>query len=229
MKIENFTVAFALCSLVIAPMALAEEVTRPITNAESILAVYIEDWGRPVDGRDRSGLVLAIWPDGHAVWSENKLNGGPPYRAGKVDPPRVAALLDRNRKDGLFTQPDLGRAHFGPGSHFTTLYIKSGDEACTMQSWHEMFESNGKIAVTDSGAVALEGQARLDKLREEKADYLFYRFVWSELQTEMLRLLPAESQPVDGHFERLNTGHTWVENDSPEPEKDAGEPPPEKK
>src|SRR5437764_3969488 len=44
---------------------------RPITEADSVLAVYHQDWG--LFSRGTPAIILAIWPDGHAVWSEDRL------------------------------------------------------------------------------------------------------------------------------------------------------------
>jgi hypothetical protein len=61
---------------------------RPITEAESVLAVYREDSRLASSGA--SALILAAWPDGHVVWS-------PPSVAGKTE----AGLLHLRQK-GFF-------------------------------------------------------------------------------------------------------------------------------
>src|SRR5437762_340377 len=85
---------------------------RPISEAESVLAVYHEDWGLFSSGDP--AVILVAWPDGHVVWSGDRVKGGAPYRAGRVDPKRVAALLARCDTDGLFADEKLNRPHFGP-------------------------------------------------------------------------------------------------------------------
>jgi hypothetical protein len=97
---------------------------RPISNAESVLAVYRQDWGLFSGGKP--AIIFAAWPDGFVVWSGDRLKGGPPYRAAHIDPRRVTALLSRFDKDGLFADERLNDAKIGPDSQFTTLFIKSG-------------------------------------------------------------------------------------------------------
>jgi hypothetical protein len=146
---------------------------RPITDAESILAVYREDWGLYSSGGP--AIIFAAWPDGFIVWSGDRRMGGPPYRAGHLDPKRVAALLWRFEKDGLFADKKLNDANFGPDSQFTTLFIKSGKKQVKMCSWHELMEDSDKLVADDHGAAILDGRRRLDVLRKAPADYLFYR------------------------------------------------------
>src|SRR6516164_2031205 len=61
-----------------------KQATIPITEADTVLAVYAEDW--TLWNTDIYRIIIAIWPDGHVVWSENRLGGGAPYCTGKVDP-----------------------------------------------------------------------------------------------------------------------------------------------
>jgi hypothetical protein len=71
-------------------------VMRPISEAESDFAIHREDWGRGSSGE--SEIIFAAWPDGFIVWSGDGLRGGPPYRAGRVDPKIVR--LDTMREHG---------------------------------------------------------------------------------------------------------------------------------
>jgi hypothetical protein len=170
---------------------------RAITDAESVIAVYREDWG--LDSAGKPAIIFAAWPDGHVVWSGDRLNGGAPYHAGHVEPKKIAALLTRFEKDGLLADKELNRAHFGPDSLFITILIKSGQKQVKMMSWHELFERSGRIVVTGSGgAEVLESRRRLDVLRKEPADYLFFRFVWSETRAKLAELNPCDSSASVG-------------------------------
>jgi hypothetical protein len=164
----------------------------PITEADSVLAVYREDWGRAAAGTP--AIILAAWPDGRMVWSEERLRGGAPYRAGRVDRRKVAALLERFDRDGVFSDEKLNEAHFGPDSQFISLFIKSGAKKVKMQSWHELFEASGGLVVTSTGASSLNGPRRL----EEPADYLVFRLIWSETRALLAGLVPSESREHSG-------------------------------
>jgi len=124
--------------------------------------------------------------------------GGPPYRAGRVDPKRVSALLARFERDGLFADESLDRGNFGPDSQFTTVLVKSGKKQVKMCSWHELYEEGGGLVVDQGGVSPLNGRRRLDVLRKAPADYLFYRFVWSETRSRLADLIPCESTAIRG-------------------------------
>lgn len=163
---------------------------RPISNAESVVAVYREDWG--LASRGEPALIFAAWPDGLVIWSRDRLNGGAPYRAGHIESKLVTSLLARFEEDGLFEEKKLNDVNFGPDSEFITLFIKSGKKRLKMCSWHELVEADGVVA-DQAGLSRLEGRRRLEALRKSPADYLFYRFVWSETRTKLAQLVPDES------------------------------------
>ena len=89
-----------------------EQAAKPITEAETVLAIYTSGGFRPsVEPR----LILAIWGDGRVVWSEDRLQGGSPYRAGQIDAKRLTALVSRLERDGVFADEKLSHANFRPG------------------------------------------------------------------------------------------------------------------
>src|SRR5262245_46019407 len=137
---------------------------RPISEADSVLAVYREDWRLASSGGP--AIILVAWSDGHIIWSGDRLNGGAPSRVGHADPKKVTALLARCDKDGLFADEKLNQAHFGPDSEFITVFIKSGKKQVKMQSWHELFEDSDGYVADDKGAGPLGGRRRLDVLRK---------------------------------------------------------------
>lgn len=169
---------------------------RPITEAEAVLAAYYQDHG--LLSRGSPAIIFTAWPDGHMVWSNDRLKGGAPYRVGHVDPNKVAALLDRIEKDGFFADKKLNRSHLGPDSQFVTLFVKSGKKQVTMASWHEVYEDSGKLIADQNGISALEGRGRLEVLRKSPPDYLFFRLVWSETRGRMADLIPLVSSPSEG-------------------------------
>jgi hypothetical protein len=194
---------------------------QPITGADTVLAVYTEDWRLGSSGGPR--LVLALWGDGRALWSEDRLRGGAPYRAGRINPKRLTALLSRLERDGFFADEELSRSHFGPDSQFTTILVRSGKKQLKMSSWHELAEAGGTVVATGAGLVPLDGRSRLAALARESAEYLHYRLAWSELRESASSLVPGESRRVEGKL-RLKAGNlSWeeapVKAEKPAPDK----------
>ena len=169
---------------------------RPISQADSVVAVYSSDWGLGSDGRPK--LMLVAWADGNIVWSEDRVHGGPPYLQGRVPAARVAAALGRCAADGFFDDRTLGLEHFGPDSAFVTILLRSGGRALQMRSWHELAEGRGRLVARSGGLAPLSGERRLAVVRKEPAAYLYYRAAWSELREVASSLIPAESLPAAG-------------------------------
>lgn len=206
----------SLCSslvvLCIAAAVAADESPAPrkIDGAESVLAVYPEDWGLRAHARVPA-VIFAAWPDGHVIWSKDRIKGGAPYYAGHIEPERFTSLLSDLEHDGLFADEKLNKARFGPDSLFTTLFVKSGKKHVRLQSWHEVAEARGQAIATSTGISPLDGQQRLAVLRKEPADYLYYRFVWSETRGRMLDLIPVNGKPTTGTIDETEGQLTWRE------------------
>jgi hypothetical protein len=168
-----------------------KEITRPITEADSVVAVYWDDWGHFASKGPT--IILLAWPDGHIIWSGDRLKGGAPYFTGDIDPKKVATLLARFDKDGLFADEKLSHLDRAIHSQFITVFIKSGKKKVEMQSWHELMEGTYDVVADQRGVTSdLEGRRRLDVLRKAPADYLFYRFVWTETRAKVTDLIPLE-------------------------------------
>ena len=105
---------------------------RPITLADSVVAIYAQNWGRPSGGGPK--LILAAWGDGYVVWSQDRLQGGEPYLAGQVSPARVSAVLERVEREGAFGDPRLAQPCFGPDSSFTTILFRKAARQVKMDS-----------------------------------------------------------------------------------------------
>jgi hypothetical protein len=160
--VSSLLLAMPFCGLA------AAQHTKPITEAETVFAIYTNDWGR----RASSGpqLIVSVWGDGTVVWSSDHLNGGPPYLTAQVDPKDVSATLDRLVDIGVFELPQLKQARFGPDSKFTTLLVRTGGKELKMDSWHEPYESSGKVVAADRGLTGLDGKKLLLALAEQPAD-----------------------------------------------------------
>lgn len=169
---------------------------RPITRAESVLAVYRENWGLASSGGPY--LILAFWPDGTVVWSEDRLRGGPPYREGRVAPTKIAALFKQFERAGIFGDSKLAEDKFGPDSQFTVLYLKHGAKQLQMRSWHELQEASGDWVGTAGSSAFLNGRSRAEVLRKEPPEFLYYRMVWSEVRAALSEALPAGGTPSSG-------------------------------
>jgi hypothetical protein len=172
-------------------------VTRPLEEAEAIVAIYLLDWGGESPPRGPN-LIAAIWGDGKVVWSRDRVLGGAPYLAGRVDPKKFTDLVARLQRDGVFADERLGDLHFGPDSRHTNIVVNSGKRRLKLQSWHELFEQNEKLVATSRGISSLEGRRREDVLREDTAEYRHFRSTWDRIRAAVADLVPTQGEPIDG-------------------------------
>ena len=188
--------------------ASAASPSRPVTEADTVLAVYTQDWG--LGSSQGTKLILAAWPDGYVVWSQDRIEGGPPYFAGSVAPRLLSGGLSRAVRDGVFADKSLGNPCFGPDAKFTTILLRQSGKQLRMDSWHEVSEQSGKLFASSCALTALS-RPRLEAMREEPPRFLYYRVVWSELRAFASSLIPATSRPVAGDVGMKAGVIVWTE------------------
>jgi hypothetical protein len=204
----NLSGAAALCAL-LTVLEPAKHVVRPITQADTVLTVYREDWGRFSKGTP--AIILVAWANGHVVWSRDRLRGGPPYYERNVDPSAITAVLTRFQGDGLFASAKLSRGNFGPDSEFTTILLRSGKKQLKMSSWHELFEARGAV-VTSAGIMSSQyGRTRVEALAREPAEYLHFRLIWSETRRSLDQLISASGNQTSGGPSMRRSILSWQE------------------
>ena len=161
----------------------------------AVAAVYTEDDGlfpRTVGPQ----VITAVWTDGRVAWSGDPLHGGPPYRAGRVRPDSVQALLDDWQRRGVFDDPALDRANVGPDAASTCITVLHGRRMLAMCSWHELYEAGGRTVATTAGLEPLDGRQRDAVLAAEPAAYQHYRRVWAALRADLATLIPDHGEPA---------------------------------
>jgi hypothetical protein len=189
------------------------DTVKPITEAGSVIAVYYNDWRLLSSGGP--AIIFVAWPDGTVVWSDDPVKGGAPYRAGRVEPQKVATLLEEFEKEGIFDEKELNAPHFGPDSEFVSVLIKSGTKQVKMESWHELTKDFA-LSVGANGVPAGQRIPRLKWLREMDVEELFFRLVWSETRAKLSKLISCDSKPTAG-FPVMKAGVlSWQEPTGPQ-------------
>ena len=187
------------------------ETIRPITDADSILAIYTQGLGLASNGRSPQRLVFAAWPDGRVIWSEDQIQGGSPYRTATIHPAQLEKALVTINRDGFFGDPALAQPKFGPDAQTTVIYARTKRGELKMQSWHELYELDGKVVATDAGLTPLVGHSRPDILRGATLEYLYYRVAWADIRHLASALMPAESKPTKGHLDIREGKAIWID------------------
>ena len=151
-------------------------------------------------------MILAAWTDGRVIWSNDRLNGGPPFRQGRIDPKRVTAELARFA-DGFFAKKEIWAT--GPGSDSIRLIAKTGKSRFQAAAWHELFEADGKLMMKSGSIATLDGEPRLQALRKEPSEWLFFRAVWNDARLRLASLVPESGEPCAGEAFMENGELFW--------------------
>ncbi len=143
--------------------------------------------------------IVLLWEDGRVLWSENALEGGPPYRSGKVTPARVTALVARfkDRDSALLTKESLG-----PDASYATLVLRLPGRYAQLKSWHPR-DPKSKTVASSSGLQALDGRDPAAVLAADTADYQAFRMLLQELEDELVAVAHTATgaKPVTAKFE----------------------------
>lgn len=164
---------------------------RPWGNP--VAAVYTRGWmykgseyGNPEDFF-RPRVIVALWADGHIVWSDNSVEGGPPYREATLEPARVEELLKNLEERGVFADPGPKR-YFPPDSAWTAIVVLHDGKYLSMQLWHLMDRDPEREWISSNQP-------------EKYERYQSFRRVWSEVKEALLGLIPGQgAKPSDVSF-----------------------------
>ena len=172
-----------------------------------VAAVYTQGWwskGSEIGNPDaiRPRVIVALWADGRIVWSDNSIEGGPPYREATLEPARVEELLKNLEERDVFADPGLSsRLYFGPDSTWSAIVVLHDGKYLNMQSWHELFEQRPNLVGTAQGITSLGQRSREEVLADQPEEYREFRRVWSVVKEALLALIPGEGgKPSDVSF-----------------------------
>lgn len=146
------------------------------------------------NGADGRSLIMGIWGDGRVVWSSDTIFGGAPYFEVLVDGDRLYGALHSFRR--LFARwPGSVLEYHPEGASHVELVCTVGGEDRRLASWHESFETNSELVVTEHGVTQLDGRSREEVLASAGAGYRHFRVVWNDVR-RMMRGLGVEPSPV---------------------------------
>lgn len=167
---------------------------RPLTESNSVFAVYTEDWG--LTSSSSPQLIMALWDDGRMIWSIDQVHGGAPYREGHVQPGALARLLAGLEHGGQFDDEKLSRSWAAWDSRFTTILGRVRGRVLQMRSGHELEPPVDNASLTPELAVEI----------------VRYRRVWSQIREQSAILIPVESKPSNGKLVMERGVISWQES-----------------
>jgi hypothetical protein len=186
MRRTLFTIGFALS---LCHLAHASDDVPPV------IAVTIDGGGMRTDWQLYPRIIMAVWPDGKIIWSEDPAKGGLPFRVSRIEPAKTQALLTKFEKQSVFQKDEFRHSWFGPDSTYHSIWLSTGAKHIRVESWHELLETNPNLVVTNGGVASLEGRKREDVIASDTKEFQTFRKLWSDLRTSTSSLIPKEGTP----------------------------------
>ncbi len=175
---------------------------RSIPDGRPVITIYSDSLGKgrvPCDPYQSKQAVALIWADGAILWSDDRLNGGMPYRVSRVHPDAVSKLLGDVESTGVFRDKDFRRSYLGPDAEFMGIRLRNGDRTVEMQSWHECFEERENLVATVGGITILNGRTREEVLADQPEDYQRFRGLWRMVREGVEELIPEDGPIYAGN------------------------------
>ncbi len=190
---------------------LIEGTRGPIRyETERLMAALYAVGGRPLPGQtgDLERAIVLLWDDGRALWSDNSLEGGAPFRTGVVPVSRAAAIAERLKASGSATASVLHLASIGPDASFATLFVRLGDgRYAYMRSWHPR-GPNPDVVATSHGLQARDGRDPAAVLAADSYEYQAFRRTWQNVEDDLAALIKTASPSSKAASAKLVWG--WI-------------------
>lgn len=127
--------------------------------------------------KDKTLPIMTIWSDGTITDEKSIL-------IEKLTLEETNLFLKDLERTGFFDDRVITRRQWvGPDSGFVVIRAELNGVVKTMESWHPLYEKNGKLVATDSGIEVL-GKRNLPEVVEKCAsEYRSFRKIWLEIKS----------------------------------------------
>jgi hypothetical protein len=87
--------------------------------------------------------------------------------------------------------PLARKSYFGPDSAHTVIMASTPRGRFELASWHEQFEGNDRVVVTEAGAMVVESE-RDNKAVVPSGEYAAFLTAWNEIRGGIKSLVPSD-------------------------------------
>jgi len=170
------------------------------------------------------GVLVAVWKDGRIIWSKNRgreERGGRPYFEGKISEKKIAEVLEKLKKTGVFDDPFLNIEELSMGRGYElVISIIDGEKTLCMKSKQNFQGSSSNIKLSFRDLFS----------NSSKENYFYYRMhnyfkIRTYIQETVYSLIPADGKEIKfdysiGHINRSDGSvYNWsipgAEDDDP--------------
>ena len=156
---------------------MAQSEVRTISKDDRVLAIYYD-----TPKKVSPDLIVAIWADGKAIWSRNRILGGAPYFSSTIPPKQVESVFSAISRNGYQDSPNLKVQRGFTSGQTSHLFIGAEGDTTEIVSCHDIYESGGDTFSSLNGLVPIKGESRVGLLQKESVENLHFRVCWLELK-----------------------------------------------
>ncbi len=161
----------------------------------SIAILKIPEFVAPSREEDPDGIIVAIWKNGNAIWSEDDMNGGTPYFKGTIGKAGFDKIINDLLKSGFFKiSRDLYHVF---DASYITITVVYDDNFRELISCHELFEQNENLVASDHGIESLEGRDRNKVIEGGSSEYREFRKTWKQARTIIKSSIPDSGEKLE--------------------------------
>ena len=91
--------------------------------------------------------------------------------------------------------PKDERSHWGPDASYVKIDIALHGKQIRLESWHPLYESNGRLVATAGGLEALDGRKLEDVIKEQPKSYQQFRATFDRICSEAKKAAGPGAHP----------------------------------
>ncbi len=176
------TILFVAAAYGFADTGAGETVVYVRDSDEAARPAFLMHYQSGMSRENILNIILAVYPSGKIVWSDDRIKGGAPYYSAQIDPDQVEEAMDKTKEAGLL---DVGDRFFVPpdAGYASMTFNRPGHPLVKFGTWHEAL-----AAYRAEKGTVVESENKSDLERQIAID-------WDQLKAIWFPLIPAEGAP----------------------------------
>jgi len=134
------------------------------------------------------GIIFRLYSDGTAIYSGDDFEVGPPYYTIKIPQDQITGFFDDMKRHEIFSG-ETQLFYSGPSSGCVRIYLNNDGQTLWFCSWHELYEDNPNLIVTEDGVFPLEGRDKTKIIESQDEDYKLFLSKWKFIRDSVKNLI----------------------------------------
>jgi hypothetical protein len=138
----------------------------------AVSVFFDRDYGGIGSKRPPHAVIACIWPDGRAVWSRDRTEGGPPYFTGRVDAAKLTEFISSLETKGIFARKVWYSVGVDASHHDINIIDGQRRVALETTGYYYSKKSNVPPQITEIADAVGFVRSKLERLRPRQGEQL---------------------------------------------------------